>query len=55
MCIRWVNPIMSLGYQRDLQVEDLYRILPEDDSHELGLKLEKYNSSIASLAFHCYA
>ena len=35
---------MTLGNQRVLQEDDLYRVLPEDKSELLGLNLEKYNN-----------
>ena len=32
---------MRLGYRRDLQFEDLYQVMPEDESEKLGLKLQR--------------
>jgi len=35
-----------LGTKKELQIEDLYQALPEDESEELGLILEKYYISL---------
>lgn len=32
---------MSIGYNKDLEVNDLYCCLDEDKSADLGLKLQK--------------
>lgn len=37
-----MNPIVKLSAQRRLYTEDLPRVPPEDDSKELGSKLERY-------------
>lgn len=39
---RWLNPLMKLGTKKELQIEDLYQALPEDEAEKLGLKLQKY-------------
>ena len=39
---RWINPIVRLGYQRNLEMEDLYRVKPGDQSDYLGLTLQRY-------------
>ena len=39
---RWLHPILTLGYNKDLNVDDIYRPLPEDNSELLGLKLHRY-------------
>jgi len=36
---RWLNPIIQLGNRRALQIKDLYDVLPEDKSSELGIVL----------------
>ncbi len=38
---RWVNPFMGYGAKKDLEVGDLYDVMPGDHSEELGLKLKK--------------
>ncbi|XP_046447926.1 ATP-binding cassette sub-family C member 4-like [Daphnia pulex] len=37
----WVNPFMGYGAKKDLEVGDLYDVMPGDHSEELGLKLQK--------------
>lgn len=37
--IRWLNPLMKLGTKKELQIEDLYQTLREDETEILGLKL----------------
>ncbi|KAL5005221.1 hypothetical protein ScPMuIL_018677 [Solemya velum] len=37
----WLNPLFTVGYKRRLESEDLYNVVKEDDSEELGNKLEK--------------
>lgn len=37
---------MSLGNERELQVDDLYKCLPEDESGPLGLKLQRLVKNI---------
>lgn len=32
---------MSLGAKKELEASDLYDVLPEDNSEELGLKLQR--------------
>ncbi len=34
---------MKLGFKRDITAEDLYRVLPEDESETLGRKLEMFS------------
>ncbi len=45
--IRWLNPLMKLGTKKELQIEDLYQALPEDETEKLGLKLQKYFISLS--------
>lgn len=33
---------MLLGNRKELQVEDLYKIVPGDESETLGMRLERY-------------
>ena len=33
---------MTLGWKRDITAEDLYQVLPEDESEELGRQLELF-------------
>lgn len=37
----WLNPLLSLGYKKNLEKDDLYNILNEDSSEKLREKLEK--------------
>lgn len=32
---------MALGCKKDLEVSDLFKVLPEDDSEQLGLILQR--------------
>lgn len=41
-----MNPIMRLGNQRGLQIDDLYKVLPEDGSEHLGFSLLRYYNNI---------
>lgn len=38
---RWVNPFMGIGAKKDLEVSDLYDVVPGDNSEVLGLKLQE--------------
>lgn len=38
---RWLHPILKLGYHKDLDINDVYRVLPEDGSEKLGLELQR--------------
>jgi hypothetical protein len=40
---------MRLGYSKTLEVDDLYDVIPEDQSNELGLKLQRY---VAKFTLH---
>lgn len=45
----WIKDLFWKGYDKDLEVEDLYNILPNDRSEMLGDELEKYwNLEISS-------
>ena len=37
----WVNPLLSKGYKKELEQNDLYQVLDEDCSNFLGDKLEE--------------
>ena len=39
---RWLNPIFKTGYVRQLEVEDMYNVVQEDQSERLGDRLEQY-------------
>ena len=41
ICCSWINPIFSIGHKRNLELEDIYNVLPEDSSEHLSNKLEK--------------
>ncbi|XP_068428332.1 ATP-binding cassette sub-family C member 4-like [Clinocottus analis] len=38
----WLNPLFRIGYQRKLEEDDMYNVLPEDASHRLGEELQGY-------------
>ncbi|XP_072319302.1 ATP-binding cassette sub-family C member 4 [Eucyclogobius newberryi] len=38
----WLNPLLSLGYKRSLEEDDLYEVLPEDRSQSLGQELQRH-------------
>ncbi|WAR27474.1 MRP4-like protein [Mya arenaria] len=38
---RWMNPLFKKGYVRQLEVEDMYNVVAEDQSDRLGDQLEK--------------
>jgi hypothetical protein len=38
---RWIKDLFYKGYNKDLEVEDLYDILSSDQSEMLGDELEK--------------
>ncbi|XP_054470688.1 ATP-binding cassette sub-family C member 4-like [Anoplopoma fimbria] len=38
----WLNPLFKIGYQRKLEEDDMYKVLPEDASHRLGEELQWY-------------
>ncbi|XP_060072940.1 ATP-binding cassette sub-family C member 4-like isoform X1 [Ylistrum balloti] len=37
----WLNPTFTTGYKRRLEVEDLFNVVKQDSSEELGNKLER--------------
>ena len=37
----WMNPLLWVGYKKDLELEDLYETLKEDQSEVLGDRLER--------------
>jgi hypothetical protein len=40
-CFRWIKDLFRKGYDKNLEVEDLYNTLPNDRSEMLGDELEK--------------
>jgi len=38
-----MTALIKLGYRREIQSEDLYGVLPEDEAEHLGQILEKYH------------
>lgn len=38
---RWMTALIKLGYKREIQKEDLYGVLPDDEAEHLGYQLEK--------------
>lgn len=41
VCFRWMNPLFKKGYDRQLEVEDMYNVVNEDQSEILGNRLEE--------------
>lgn len=38
----WINPLLSVGFQKQLELQDLYSPVEEDESRPLIDKLETY-------------
>uniref|UniRef100_A0A3B4TBB4 Multidrug resistance-associated protein 4 n=1 Tax=Seriola dumerili TaxID=41447 RepID=A0A3B4TBB4_SERDU len=38
----WLNPLFRIGYKRKLEEDDMYKVLPEDASDNLGEELQWY-------------
>ncbi|XP_078259159.1 ATP-binding cassette sub-family C member 4 [Rhinoraja longicauda] len=38
----WLNPLFRIGYKRRLEENDLYKVLPEDQSERLGEELQRH-------------
>ena len=38
---RWLHPLLRLGHKKELQIEDLHRVLDGDKSERLGDDLER--------------
>ncbi|TKS66219.1 Multidrug resistance-associated protein 4 [Collichthys lucidus] len=38
----WLNPLFSTGYKRRLDEDDMYQVLPEDRSENLGMDLHRH-------------
>ncbi|KAM9344115.1 LOW QUALITY PROTEIN: ATP-binding cassette sub-family C member 4-like [Pholidichthys leucotaenia] len=36
----WLNPLFKIGYERKLEEDDMYKVLPEDASDRLGEELQ---------------
>ena len=41
LAIRWMNSLLGEGYKKDLEIENLYEVLKQDESEFLGNKLER--------------
>ena len=39
--LRWLNPLLGLGYKKDLDIEDIFENLKADGSDELGERLQR--------------
>ena len=39
--LRWLNPLLGLGYKKDLDIEDIFENLKSDGSDELGERLQR--------------
>ncbi|CAK6954010.1 ATP-binding cassette sub-family C member 4-like [Scomber scombrus] len=46
----WLNPLFRIGYERKLQEDDMYKVLPEDASERLGEELQWYWNREVKLA-----
>ncbi|KAK5861056.1 hypothetical protein PBY51_022480 [Eleginops maclovinus] len=38
----WLNPLFRIGHKRKLEEDDMYNVLPEDESERLGEELQGY-------------
>lgn len=38
---RWLNPLFKIGHKRRLEEDDMYSVLPQDRSKELGEELQR--------------
>lgn len=38
----WLNPLFKVGFERKLEEDDMYKVLPEDASDKLGEELHWY-------------
>uniref|UniRef100_A0A8B9JH67 Cystic fibrosis transmembrane conductance regulator n=1 Tax=Astyanax mexicanus TaxID=7994 RepID=A0A8B9JH67_ASTMX len=38
----WLNPLFRIGYKRKLEEDDMFKVLPEDESKRLGGELQSY-------------
>lgn len=39
--LRWLKPLFWYGKNHDLEIKDIYNVMPNDVSQHLGDKLEK--------------
>lgn len=39
---RWLNPLFRIGYKRRIEEDDMYEVLEEDRSDNLGQGLNRY-------------
>lgn len=42
LLISWINPLLSLGRKKQLQLSDLYSPVTDDEAEKLTNDLEKY-------------
>lgn len=45
---------MKLGFKREITAEDLYQVLPEDESETLGKNLEMFSFFLNKVIFLDY-
>ncbi|KAI8820425.1 P-loop containing nucleoside triphosphate hydrolase protein [Fimicolochytrium jonesii] len=45
--VSWLTPLMRLGYKRPLQVEDLYRLPPDNSAEHLSKTLDPFWNDLA--------
>ncbi|XP_072300703.1 ATP-binding cassette sub-family C member 4-like isoform X3 [Eucyclogobius newberryi] len=63
----WLNPLFKVGYDRKLEEEDMYKVLPEDASDKLGEELQWHwdqevkqaakdlrSASLGKALIHCF-
>lgn len=46
---RWMNPVIILGNRRELQIDDLYKLSPADESETLGFALLRYDAKLVAI------
>ncbi|XP_053272848.1 ATP-binding cassette sub-family C member 4 [Pleuronectes platessa] len=42
MLFWWLNPLFRTGYKRRLEEQDMFRVIPEDSSENLGQEMQRY-------------
>lgn len=45
----WLNPLLDLSQKRVLEENDMYNILPEDQSERVGEELQRYLSDFITV------
>lgn len=48
----WLNPLLDLSQKRMLEENDMYDILPEDQSETVGEELQRYFRNVMSLCLN---